>query len=43
MNRTFIDRCIGQSMGALVRKRPLSGRLVLRDDATVTKFCDSFR
>lgn len=44
LHRTFIDRCVGQAMGALVKKRPaVSGRLVVRDDATLTKFCDSFR
>lgn len=30
-------------MGALVRKKKFKGQLVVRDDATLTKFCDSFR
>ena len=42
-SKTFVDRCIGQAMGALVKKRPVSGKLTVREDATLTKFCDSFR
>jgi len=43
MQRSFVDRCLGQTMGALVRKKKFKGQLVVRDDATLTKFCDSFR
>lgn len=43
LHRSFVERCIGQAIGALVKKRPVSGKLVVRDDATLTKFCDSFR
>ena len=43
LSKTFVDRCMGQAMGALVKKRPISGKLAVRDDATLTKFCDSFR
>ena len=30
-------------MGALVRKKKFKGQLVVCDDATLTKLCDSFR
>ena len=43
LTRTFVDQCVGQSVGALVKKRPVSGRLLVRDDALLSKFCDSFR
>ena len=42
LHDVFVERCVGQAMGALVKK-PLSGRLLVRDDATLTKYCDSFR
>lgn len=43
IGRTFVDRCIGQAVGALVKKKKVKGQLVLRDDVTPTKFCDSCR
>lgn len=43
LQRSFVERCLGQAVGALVRKKKVRGKLVLRDDTTLTKFCDSFR
>jgi len=43
LDRTFIDRCVGQAMGGIVHKKKVSGRLAIRDDATLVKFCDSIR
>jgi len=41
--KSFVDRCLGQAAGALVKKKKVQGKLVLRDDITPVKFCDSFR
>ncbi len=43
LSRTFVDRCIGQAFGALVKKHQHKGKWVVRDDATLNKFSDSFR
>ena len=43
LDRTFLDRCIGQAMGGIVHKKKFSGRLAVRDDANLVKFCDSLR
>lgn len=43
LDRTFLDRCVGQVMGGIVHKKKISGRLVVRDDANLVKFCDSLR
>ena len=43
LDRTFLDRCIGQAMGGIVHKKKFSGRLAVRDDAKLVKFCDSLR
>ena len=43
MGQAFVDRCIGQAVGALVKKKKVKGQLVLRDDVNPTKFCDSCR
>ena len=41
---SFVERCLGQALGAIVRKKKdVHGRLVVRDDASLAKFCDSFR
>lgn len=41
--RSFLERALGQAVGAIVKKKKVSGRLVLRDDVSLAKFCDSFR
>ncbi|XP_019852087.1 PREDICTED: uncharacterized protein LOC109581994 isoform X1 [Amphimedon queenslandica] len=43
LTRTFVKRCVGKSVGSLVKKKPVSGRLEVRDDALLSNFCDSFR
>lgn len=43
LHRTFLERCIGQGMGGIIHKKKISGRLVVRDDANLVKFCDSLR
>ncbi len=43
LQRSFVERCLGQALGGIVRKKKVQGRLVVRDDASITKFCDSFR
>ncbi len=43
LQRSFVERCMGQALGGIVRKKKVQGRLVVRDDASITKFCDSFR
>lgn len=43
LQRSFVERCLGQCLGGIVRKKKVQGRLVVRDDASITKFCDSFR
>ena len=43
LDRTFLDRCVGQAMGGIIHKRRVSGRLAIRDDANLVKFCDSLR
>ncbi len=41
--KSFVDKCLGQAVGALVKKKKVQGKLVLRDDINVFKFCDSLR
>lgn len=43
LSKSFVDRCLGQGIGALTKKKKVNGRLVLRDDIDIFKFCDSFR
>lgn len=44
MHRAFVDRCLGQAMGGLMKKKKdAGGKLVVKGDVTPTKFCDSFR
>lgn len=43
LKKSFLDRALGQAVGAIVKKRKVNGRLVLREDISLTKFCDSFR
>lgn len=43
MSRTFVDRCVGQAFGALVKKNQHKGKWIVRDDASLAKFSDSFR
>ena len=43
LGKSLVDRCFGQAVGALVKRKKVNGRLVLRDDVTLTTFCDSFR
>lgn len=43
LDRTFLDRCVGQAMGGIIHKKKILGRLVVRDDANLVKFCDSLR
>ena len=43
LSKTFLDRAMGQAVGAIVKKKKVNGRLVLRDDISLTKFSDSFR
>lgn len=43
MSRTFVDRCVGQAFGALVRKNQHKGKWIVRDEASLSKFSDSFR
>ena len=42
-SKTFLDRALGQAVGAIVKKKKVNDRLVLRDDISLTKFSDSFR
>ena len=43
LSKSFLDRALGQAVGAIVKKKVVNGRLVLRDDISLTKFSDSFR
>ena len=43
VNKAFVSQCLGQSIGGLVRKKKVRGRLVIRDDTSLEKFADSFR
>ena len=43
LNKSFLDRALGQAVGAIVKKKKVNGRLVTREDISLTKFCDSFR
>lgn len=43
LNKSFLDRALGQAVGAIVKKKKVNGRLVTRDDISLTKLCDSFR
>ena len=44
LQKGFVDRCLGQAMGGLMKKRKdADGKLVVKEDITPTKFCDSFR
>lgn len=43
LRKSFLDRALGQAVGAIVKKKKVNGRLVLREDISLTKFCDSFR
>ena len=43
LGKTFVDLCLGQAMGVVAKKRTSSGKFAVREDATLTKFCDSFR
>ncbi len=43
LGKSFVDRCLGQAVGALIKKKKVNGRLALRDDIDMFKFCDSFR
>ncbi|XP_019852083.1 PREDICTED: uncharacterized protein LOC109581992 isoform X1 [Amphimedon queenslandica] len=40
---TFVKHCVGKSIGTLIKKKPTSGTLEVRNDAFVSNFCDSFR
>ena len=42
-NKSFLDRALGQAVGAIVKKKKVNGCLVTREDISLTKFCDSFR
>lgn len=43
LNKSFLDRALGQAVGAIVKKKKVNGRLVIREDISLTKFCNSFR
>ncbi|KAL5460428.1 hypothetical protein EMCRGX_G033875 [Ephydatia muelleri] len=44
LQKSLVDRCLGQAMGGLMKKRKdADGKLVVKEDITPTKFCDSFR
>ena len=43
LRKSFLDRALGQAVGAIVKKKKVNDRLVLREDISLTKFCDSFR
>ena len=43
LGKSFLERCLGQAVGALVKKKKVRGRLALRDDINIFKFCDAFR
>ena len=43
LTKSFLDRALGQAVGAIIKKKTVNGQLVLRDDISLTKFCDSFR
>ena len=43
LQKSFVEKCIGQAKGGLVKKNKVKGQQVLRDDASLTKFCDAFR
>ena len=43
LSKTFLDRALGQAVGAIVKKKKVNDQLVLRDDISLTKFSDAFR
>ena len=43
LTKSFLDRALGQAVGAIIKKKTVNGQLVLKDDISLTKFCDSFR
>ena len=43
LSKSFLDRALGQAVGAIVKKKKVNDQLVLRDDISLTKFSDSFR
>ena len=43
LDKKFVDLCLGQATWAVTKKSPVSGKFTVREDATLTKFCDSFR
>ena len=43
LKKGFLDRALGQAVGAIVKKKKVNDRLVTRDDISLIKFCDSFR
>ena len=41
--KNFIERCEGQAVFAVGKTRPSTSKMGVKDDATLVKFCDSFR
>lgn len=43
LQKNFVEKCIGQAVGGVVKRKKVKGQQVIRDDASLTKFCDAFR
>ena len=43
LHKSFVESCEGQGVCAVSKKQPSSGVMVVKDDTTLVKFCDSFR
>ena len=42
ISKQLLEKCRGQAFGGVFRKKK-DGRLVMKEDATLQKICDSFR
>ena len=43
LQKSFVEKCVGQAVGGVVKRKKVKEQLVMRDDASLTKFCDAFR
>ena len=43
LHKSFVESCEGQGVCGISKKQPSSGVMVVKDDTTLVKFCDSFR
>ena len=43
LQKSFVEKCLGQAIGGLIKQKKVKGQQVLKDDASLTKFCDAFR